>query len=244
MDFSQAAAYGERHADVYDQIYGARFPPQAAVEALVEAAGTGRVLELGAGTGRLAIPLIARGIEVDGIEASPAMVAKLRARPGGHRVGIAQVDLADFDLARHDYMVAVCAVSTLFMLSHEAQRSCIRAVARHLSPGGRLFIEAFQPDPSRFDRAGYRVEQRPELPGAEHVVRSSHDNAGRAIHITHELADESHVEHYTVDLCYATLDELDAMAAAAGLRLTSRWQDWTKTPAQPESADPISIYQR
>jgi SAM-dependent methyltransferase len=244
MSFWRAAAYGERHAEVYDRIYGGRFPPEGAVEALAEAAGAGRVLELGAGTGRLAIPLIARGIEVDGIEASPAMVAKLRTRTGGHRVDIAQVDLADFDLARHDYMVAVCAVSTLFILSHEAQSSCIRAAARHLRPGGRLFIEAFQPDPSRFDRAGYRVEQRPENQGAQHVVRSRHDSADRIIHITHELVDESHVECYTVDLCYATVDELDAMAAAAGLRLISRWHDWTGSPAQPESPDPISIYQR
>jgi hypothetical protein len=76
------------------------------------------------------------------------------------------VDLADFDLARHDYLVAVCAVSTLFMLSHEAQGSCIPCAARHLRPGGRLFIEGFQPDPSRFDRAGCRVQQRPEIRGA------------------------------------------------------------------------------
>ncbi len=141
-------------------------------------------------------------------------------------------------------MVAVCAVSTLFMLSHEAQGSCIRCAARHLRPGGRLFIEAFQPDPSRFDRAGCRVEQRPEIRGARHVVRSRHDAAGRIIHITHELLDESHAAYYTVDLCYATVDELDTMAAAAGLRLTSRWHDWTGAPAQSQSADPISVYQR
>jgi SAM-dependent methyltransferase len=244
MGFWRAAAYGERHADVYDRIYGARFPPEEAVGALAEAAGAGRVLELGAGTGRLAIPLIDRGIGVDGIEESPAMVAKLRARAGGHRVGVAQVDLADFDLARHDYMVAVCAVSTLFMLSHEAQPSCVRAAARHLRPGGRLFIEAFQPDPSRFDRGGYRVEQRPENESIQHLVRSRHDIAGRKIHITHELVDESYGESYTVDLCYATVEELDVMAAAAGLHLISRWHDWTAAPARPESPDPISIYQK
>lgn len=117
--------------------------------ALAAAAAGGAVLELGLGTGRLAIPPARAGIGVDGIEASDAMIRRLRAQPGGGRIGVMQADLAAFDLPRHDYRVAVCAVSTLFMLDHDAQQTCLTAVTRHLRPGGRLFIDAFVPDPAR-----------------------------------------------------------------------------------------------
>lgn len=141
---------------MYDRIYGARFVPDAAVAALGAAAGDGPVLELGLGTGRLAVPLTEQGVPVDGIEASSAMVAQLRAQPGGAAVGVFQVDLDGFELPRHDYAVAVCAVSTLFMLpSAAAQARCVAAAGRHLRAGGTLFVEAFRPDPSRFDAAGH-----------------------------------------------------------------------------------------
>ena len=239
---SNPAAYGDRHAAVYDRLYGKRFAPDAAVDALAAAAGAGSVLELGVGTGRLAIPLTSRGVTVDGIEASQAMITQLRAQPGGGRVGVFAVDLTDFELERHDYAVAVCAVSTLFMLTHAEQRSCIAAVARHLRPGGQLFIEAFQPDPRRFDAAGRRVEHRPSPDGSGHVVRSLHDIPGRAIRITHEMTDVTGTASYDVTLHYRNVDELDSIAAAADLHLAARWHDWTGTPTREDSTDPISIY--
>jgi len=113
---------------------------------------------------------------VDGIEASPAMTARLRAQPGGGRVGVLQVDLADFVLPHSDYSVAVCAVSTLFMLTHNAQLGCLRSTATHLRPGGRLFVEAFRPDPARFDAQGRRVEDR-SIPGG-----LAGSNPGDALH--------------------------------------------------------------
>lgn len=128
---------------------------------------------------------------VDGIDASPAMVAQLKAQPGGNRVGVVQADLAHFTLARCDYTVRVCAVSTLFILTPAAQRGCIAAAAAHLRAGGRLFVEAFLPDPSRFDPAGDRIEHRPSDPGNVHIVRSHHDAARRRIHITHHLGRRS-----------------------------------------------------
>jgi 2-polyprenyl-3-methyl-5-hydroxy-6-metoxy-1,4-benzoquinol methylase len=180
-----ASAYGERHALVYDRIYGARFVPDAAVQTLAAAAGLGAVLEMGLGTGRLALPLAARGVTVDGIEASATMIERLQAQPGSERVAVHQVDLVDFHLPRTDYAVVVCAVSTLFMLTHEDQRTAIHAAARHLRPGGTLFIEAFRPDASRFDRDGHRVETRTTEVGS-HLVRSRHDPVGRSITIEHD----------------------------------------------------------
>ncbi len=239
-----AGAYGDRHAGVYDRIYGARFDPTQAVAALAEAAGPcGRVLELGLGTGRLAIALLQRGVHVDGVEASRAMIDGLRAQPGGARVGVYCADLAEFKLPCHDYEVAVCAVSALFMLpGRAAQQGCITSVARHLRARGQLFIEAFRPDPDRFDADGRRVETRPARDGGAHVVRSRHDSAQRRIHITHELSDASGSAEYNVTLHYATPRELDHMASLAGLRLLARWHDWTATPANQSSTDPISVY--
>lgn len=246
MTTDDPAGYGETHAPVYDRIYAARFDPGPAVAALSAAAAGGAVLELGLGTGRLAIPLAQAGVQVDGIEASEAMIARLRAEPGADLVGVLQVDLAEFELPRHDYRVAVCAVSTLFMLDHDAQLTCLRAVARHLQPGGRLFVEAFVPDASRFDEHGCRVEQRPGSDdGGAHTVTSRHDPAGRRIHIVHTLTDsDGGSADYPVTLHYRTPTELDEAAAGAGLRAAGRWADWTGAPADGSSRDPISVYVR
>jgi len=138
MQKQRASTYGDAHADVYDRIYGARFDPEVAVATLAETAGTGgRLLELGIGTGRLAIPLLHRGVQVEGIKASAAMIDRLRAQPGGDLIQVFQADLAEFELPHRDFDVAVCAVSTLFMLpGRAAQESCLAATARHLRPGG------------------------------------------------------------------------------------------------------------
>ena len=136
------AAYGDQHAPMYDRIYGARFRPEVAVGQLAAAGRDSGVLELGVGTGRLAVPLAARGIRVDGIEASPAMVGQLRARPGRRRGRHRDRGPGRLRPARKGYGAAMCAVSTLFMLPHASQRSCIAAAARHLRPRGTLFIEA------------------------------------------------------------------------------------------------------
>ncbi|MGH3201967.1 MAG: class I SAM-dependent methyltransferase [Streptosporangiaceae bacterium] len=238
------AAYGDRHAHVYDRIYGARSAPGAAVDALAAAGRDGGVLELGAGTGRLAIPLAARGIQVDGIEASPAMAAELRSRPGGDAVGIVIADMAGFDLPYRHYGAAVCAVSTLFMLPHPAQQSCIQAAARHLRPGGTLFIETFRLDPRRFDAHGHRTEQRHAETGT-HTVRSRHDPAAQALHITHILGGGDGASRaYDVTLWYTSLAQLDAMARAAGLERHACWHDWTGTPLRPGTTDPVSLYRR
>lgn len=247
MTHNDPAKYGQAHASVYDRIYGPRFDPDAApaVTVLAAAAAGGAVLELGLGTGRLAIPLARAGVAVDGIEASEAMIDRLRAQPGGARVGVIRADLADFDLPRRDYQVAVCAVSTLFMLEHDPQQTCLDAVARHLHGGGKLFVEAFNPNPSRFDPSGRRIENRPAPPGHAHTVTSYHDPSERRIHIVHTLTDPNgDSSDYSVTLHYATPTELDTMAAKAGFRLAGRWGDWAGRPADAGSNDPISIYVR
>ncbi|MDQ2848966.1 MAG: class I SAM-dependent methyltransferase [Actinomycetota bacterium] len=246
MSDAQASSYGEQHAPVYDRIYRRQHTPDAAVAALAAAAGAdGAVLEMGVGTGRLAIPLAALGISVDGLEGSPAMLEQMRRRPGGDRVGAFQADLANFELPRRDYAVAVCAVSTLFMLpTAQDQQRCLVSAARHLGPGGRLMIEAFQVDPSRFDATGHRTEERPTDDGSRHTVVSTHDALDRSIRIRHTLTDAAgHDERYEVTLHYLSTAQLDEMAVKAGLMLMERWHDWGGGPATARSTDPISISQ-
>ncbi len=246
MSDAQPSSYGDQHAPVCDRIYRRQHTPDAAVAALAAAAGPdGAVLEMGVGTGRLAIPLAALGISVDGIEGSPAMIEQLRSRPGGSRVRAFHADLADFDLPRRDYTVAVCAVSTLFMLptAHQQQR-CLASAARHLRPGGRLIIEAFQIDPTRFDATGHRTEERPTDDGSPHTVLSTHDALNRSISIRHTLTGaEGRDSSYEVTLHYLSTAQLDEMAARAGLTLIQRWHDWSGGPATAGSTDPVSIYQ-
>jgi len=173
------------------------------------------------------------------------MIARLRARPGAELVGVFQLDLNGFDPPRDDYTVAVCAASTLFMLpSHQAQTRCLASAKRSLRPGGRLFVEAFRPDPSRFDAAGQRTEQRPTIDGSAHIVRSVHDPAAQTIHITHQLGLDGGHESLEVTLTYADETQLDTMAVHAGLRLVQRWHDWNGAPAIDASTDPISVYER
>ena len=128
-----------------------------AVTFLAELAGSGPVLELAVGTGRIALPLAERGIEVHGIEASEAMVARLRSKPGGDRVPVTIGDFADVQIGGR-YALVYVVYNTLFALSsQEAQILCFRNVAAHLAEGGVFVVEAFVPDLSRFDR-----EQRTE----------------------------------------------------------------------------------
>jgi len=241
----RASDYGDAHASVYDRIYGDRFVPDSAVTALATAAGPGgRLLELGIGTGRLAIPLAYRGVRVEGIEASAAMIARLRSQAGGEQIPVHRADLADFELPHAGFDVAVCAVSTIFMLPGRSyQQSCLAATARHLRLHGLLFIEAFRPDLTRFDDDGNRVEARSDSFDA-HVVRSHHDAVRQAIDITHELSEGFDVASYRVTLHYASCDELDQMAGLAGLSLRERWHDWSGRPATEKSSDPVSVYAR
>lgn len=234
-----ADTYGERIAPIYDQ----RHPDVAAgqVELLAELAGTGPVLELGIGTGRLALPLAARGVQVHGIDASPAMVDRLRAKPGGDEVTVTITDFADFDLAERFPLVFV-AFNTLFALtSQQAQVTCFRAVARHLRPGGRFLVEAFVPNLGRFDR-GQRVHlQRVDLDGVE-LDCSVHDPVAQGVTNQHLTLGPGGIQCYPVEIRYAWPSELDLMATLAGLESEARWGTWDRQPFDSGSSEHISLW--
>src|SRR5262245_47622611 len=147
------STYGEKIAAVYDE-HTAHFglDTEGAVERLAELAGDGPVLELAIGTGRLGLPLAERGLEVHGIDASEAMVAKLREKPGGADIPVTMGDFADVGVEGH-YPLIFVGFNTFFaLLSQEAQVRCFANVAAHLTDGGIFVLEAFFPDLSRYDR--------------------------------------------------------------------------------------------
>jgi SAM-dependent methyltransferase len=152
MDGYVSSSYGEHVADVYDEWYRLA-DTDATVERLAGLAGPGPVLELAVGTGRVALPLVARGLEVHGIDTSPAMVEHLRAKPGGEDVTVVIGDMADVPVSGRFSLVFVVFDTFFALPTQDEQVRCFENVARSLLPGGRFVVEGFVPDPARFDRA-------------------------------------------------------------------------------------------
>ncbi|MGQ0803779.1 MAG: class I SAM-dependent DNA methyltransferase [Actinomycetota bacterium] len=234
------ATYGDQVADVYDRMYG---PDDEAVACLTDLAGAGPVLELGIGTGRLALPLANQGLEVHGIDASQAMVDQLRSKPGGDRIPVAIGDFADVEVDGRFSLVFV-AFSTFFALpSKEAQRGCFANVVARLAPGGRFVVSGFVPDPSRFERNQRLEVQAVQFDGAR-INASRHDPENQRVDSLIMWVSNAGVRTWPVRLRYCYPDELDAMADAAGLRLEHRWCGWGRDPFTDDCARHVSIYVR
>ncbi|NIN73471.1 MAG: methyltransferase domain-containing protein [Gemmatimonadetes bacterium] len=211
---------------------------------LADLAGSGPVLELGIGTGRLALPLSERGVEVHGIDASEAMVAKLRAKPGGDRIPVRMGDFADLEVEGQFSLIAV-AFSTFFSLrSQEEQVRCFRNVALHLSDDGLFVIEAFVPDVSRFDRQQRVGASKVKSDGEVMLEVSQHDPTQQRVDAQHIVLSEAGIEMYPVKVRYSYPAELDLMAQLAGLRLRERWGGWRREPFTASSIWHVSVYER
>ena len=151
--------YGERIAEVYDDLFYPSTNSEDTVEFLAELAAGGPVLELAIGTGRIALPLAARRIEVHGIDASEAMVAKLRGKPGGEGIPVTIGDFADVGVAGRYRLVAIVFNTLWALLTQEDLVRCVQNVADHLTEDGAFVTEMYVPDPARFDR-GQRIHVR------------------------------------------------------------------------------------
>jgi SAM-dependent methyltransferase len=240
--FDDPAFYGDRWAGFYDE-HHARMDPSAAVEFLAGLAGDGRVLELAIGTGRVAVPLAGRGVAVEGVDASEAMVARLRAKPGGGQIPVVIGDMAQV-LVDGPFRLVYLVFNTLFgLLSQARQADCFRSVARVLGPGGAFVIECFVPDLARFDR-GQRVQAVAVTEDSATIEVSRHDVALQRVTSQIITLDGQGVHLGPVALRYSWPGELDLMAAAAGLRLAGRYGDWDRRPFDSGSAKHISVYQR
>jgi SAM-dependent methyltransferase len=236
FDERVAARYDESSAEMFDREVVA-----PVVDLLVELAGSGRALELGIGTGRIALPLAQRGVPVHGIELSVAMVARLRAKPGGDDI---HVTIGDFATATvgGTFSLAYLVFNTIFNLTtQEAQVACFRNVAAHLVPGGCFVIEAGVPDVQRLvpgeNIRAFRVSEN-------RWGFDEYDIATQRLTSHHLEIVDGRLERVSVPFRYAWPAELDLMAQLAGMRLRERWSGWKREPFASDSRQHISIWEK
>jgi SAM-dependent methyltransferase len=236
--------YDDRHARAYDDRYADRFAETApAVELLGALGSPGPVLELGIGTGRLALPLAERGLEVHGIDASPSMVERLRAKPGGDGLPVVLGDFADVGtLVDDEYRLVFVGFNTLFELdTQDDQVRCFAGVARRLTTDGAFVVEAFAPDLTRLEEHVSGV-----LVGADHIRLQAtlHDPLTQRVTGQSASITDGGVALWPWAIRYASVPELDLMARLAGLRLRDRWAGWQREPFTAASAGHVSVYER
>jgi SAM-dependent methyltransferase len=240
------ATYGDRIAEIYDDRYLGSFADDTAgaVSFLKELTGDGPALELGIGTGRVALPLADAGVEVQGIDSSQAMLAKLRAKPGGDSIRVTVGSFADFSLPTRFHLIYVVFNTFFGLLTQDEQVSGFEAVARHLTPNGVFAMQAFVPDVTRFDAHNQRVST--EAVGVDHVTleTSSHDPFAQRTDSAYVTIRNSEVRMYPVRIRYAYVSELDLMARLAGLRLRERWGGWDRQPFPSKSWTHVSVWER
>ena len=236
--------FDERVAARYDESSAEMFDPAVVdpvVDLLVEIAGSGRALELGIGTGRIALPLAQRGVPVHGIELSKAMVARLRAKPGGEEIG---VTIGDFATTTVDgtFSVAYLVFNTIQNLTTQAaQVACFRNVAAHLEPGGCFVVEVGVPElrrlpPGETIRAFHVSETRWGL--------DEYDVARQGLTSHHFTIVDGQVERVSIPFRYAWPSELDLMAELAGMRLRDRWSGWKREPFTSDSRKHVSVWEK
>ena len=236
--------FGERVAADYDGDESPMFDPaviEATVDLLAELAGNGRALELGIGTGRIALPLSRRGVPVHGIDMSRAMIARLHAKPGGDAVG---VTFGDFATARADgtFSLAYLVFNTIMNLTtQEAQVACFANVAAHLSPGGCFLVEVMVPDLRRLPPGQTAV---PFETGPKRWGFDLYEVATQGMSSNHVTIDGGRAEFSSIPFRYVWPAELDLMARLAGMRLRDRWESWRREPFTSESRQHVSVWEK
>ncbi|WP_158749044.1 class I SAM-dependent methyltransferase [Acidobacterium sp. S8] len=236
--------YGDLIAEQYDRIN--RISPQqtqAAADALAELAKNGPALELGIGTGRVALPLREKGIAVHGIDASSLMIEELRKKPGGDAIPVTVGNFGDVAVEEKFSLIYVVFNTFFALLTQEEQVQCFANVASHLLAGGVFVIEAFVPDLSRFTRNQNMVATNVGVDGVRFDV-SMYDPMHQRVDSQHVIIANGSIQTYPVQLRYAWPSELDLMAQLAGLKLCERWSNWQRSPFASGDGAHISLYQQ
>jgi SAM-dependent methyltransferase len=233
--------FGEAVAAVYDDDVEMFDPAvvEPVVDCLAELAGAGAALELGVGTGRIALPLAARGVPVHGIDLSTAMLKRLAAKPGAERV---EVTAGDFASTRVDgsFTVVYLVFNTIMNLTtQDAQVACFRNAAAHLVPGGAFVIEVLVPRLQRLP-AGERFQ--PFHMSETHWGVDEYDVVSQALVSHHVRFDGETPRRSSTPFRYVWPAELDLMARLAGLALRSRWGGWHAEPFTAASDSHVSIW--
>jgi SAM-dependent methyltransferase len=236
--------FDERIARTYEARWPELFDPAAidpVVAFLADLAGAGAALELGIGTGRIAIPLSQRGVPMHGIDLSPHMISQFQAKPGSDEIG---VSIGDFSTTRVDgsFQLAYLVRNTITNLtSQEDQVACFRNVATHLEPGGCFVIENYIPQlqrlPARRDRPCLHRDPT-------HLGFEEYDVAAQIAVSHHYWMVDGRVETYSTPHRYLWPSELDLMARLAGMSLRERWGDWTRAPFTSDSRSHVSVWEK
>jgi SAM-dependent methyltransferase len=236
--------FGERIAERYDESSADMFDPAVvdpAVDFLAELAGGGAALELGIGTGRIALPLSQRGVHVHGIDLSEAMVAKLREKPGAEAI---DVTIGDFATTRVDgtFALAYLVFNTIGNLTtQDAQVSCFHNVATHLQPGGCFVIETGVPRLRTLPPGQtFQVFDFSET----HVGIDEYDVANQGLVSHHFSLVDGTWELVSMPFRSVSPAELDLMARLAGMTLRERWSGWNREPFTSESTKHVSVWEK
>ena len=236
--------FGEPVAARYDETSSDMFEPEAVdpvVDFLAALAGAGPALELGIGTGRIALPLAARGVPVTGIDLSEAMVARMREKPGGAEI---PVTIGDFATTRVDgtFSLAYLVFNTINNLtSQDEQVACFENVGRHLDPGGHFVIEVGVPDLQRLPPG---ETFHPFTVTPDRLGFDEYDIAAQGLISHHFWLEDGTYRGRSIPFRYVWPAELDLMARIGGMELSERWSGWTREPFTSESRKHVSVWRK
>jgi SAM-dependent methyltransferase len=234
--------FDELVARSYETRWPNLFEPAAidpVVSFLAELAGNGPALELGIGTGRIALPLSRRGIRVAGVELSPDMVAQLRTKPGAEDIDVTIGDFATTRAAGRFRLAYLLRNTIMNLTTQDAQVDCFRTVAAQLESGGQFVIEVMVPELQRLP-PGERVRAFTVTPA--HLGFAEYDVAAQGLISHHYWVDGRRTDIWSVPFRYVWPAELDLMARLAGLTLRERWSDWHRRPFSSDSTAHVSVW--
>jgi SAM-dependent methyltransferase len=236
--------FGEPVAERYDERYDHLTDPAVVnpmVDFLADLARDGTALELGIGTGRIALPLAQRGVRVHGIDLSEAMVARLRAKRGAEQIVVTIGDFATTTVEA-TFSVAYLVANTIMNLTtQDEQVACFRNVAAHLEPGGCFVIEVLVPGLRRLP-PGETFQLFDVSP--THVGFDEYDVARQGLVSHHYWIADGKVELFSPPFRYVWPSELDLMAQLAGMTLRERWSGWNREPFTSDSAKHVSVWEK
>ena len=235
--------FGEHVAKRFDERYAYQSEPGVVdpiVTFLAELAGAGPALELGIGTGRIALPLAERGVRVHGIDLSEAMVARLRAKPGAGEIGVTIGDFATTNVGATFSLAYLVANTIMNLTTQEEQVACFRNVAAHLEPRGSFVIEVVVPGLRRLPPG---ETFQPFDISREHLGFDEIDTVTQRLVSHHYWIDGDKVEVLSPPFRYVWPAELDLMARLAGMTLRERWGGWEREPFTSESTKHVSVWE-
>lgn len=236
--------FGESVAARFDDRYAYQSDAavvQPIVAFLADLAADGAALELGIGTGRIALPLSERGILVHGIDLSEAMVARLRAKPGAERIGVTIGDFATATVEARFRVAYLVANTIMNLTTQDEQVACFQNTAAHLEPGGCFVIEVLVPGLRRLP-PGERFQ--PFDVSATHLGFDEYDVARQGLVSHHYWLDEGTIQVLSPPFRYVWPSELDLMARLGGMSLRERWSSWTREPFTNESTKHVSVWEK